>query len=278
MAENGPKAHVCSQVTPRPPSVDDWWRGNRTCDLIDRFSYLIEVFTISFSPQDFVPSQRPGDPEPDACDPRPLVCGFDKMEELHVRWPVFHSSNDNLAPWDVRTLSIEYHHQIDVVPLLESFRSIRNLIFYPSPRKWKEQARQTEFLDKTRDRNYDIQDEYGDTEILDLDYYGGDVLGLYALSPVGRIAHLDVRLPPDNWRCYEYLHDAIRQNRPSRVTIHYTVDWEYSWLCVVVPGSISQYVNHLDLTVSVGRTLYNMESVEVGPWIPAMILSLLMLS
>ena len=55
-----------------------------------------------------------------------------------------------------------------------------------------------------------------------------------------------------------------KENRPKRVTVHYTVDWGYDWLAIVIPSSMAEYVSHLDLTIAVGRTLYDINRVEVS--------------
>ena len=237
-------------------------RESLTTKLITSACDRIEVFSISFDLKDHIHQTTT---ELDVWDPRPLIAGFERLEELHIKWPLFSSINDYMICDDVRTLVIEYHHDIDVVPILRSFNYIRNLILYPSPNKWPQLSGAVEEnILVLQERNREIQDAWDEAEILDLDYYGGDALGLCALYPVGRIAHLDVRLDTGYWRCYEHLHDAIWENRPKRVTVHYTVDWGYDWLAIVIPSSMAEYVSHLDLTIAVGRTLYDINRVEVS--------------
>lgn len=166
------------------------------------------------------------------------------MDELHLRWPNFHPIHDDIDCDDVRTLSIEYHHKVDVQPLMESFPLIRNLLYYPSPLKWH-QPLVSELLDTTREQNKKFQDEREDW--LDLDYYGG-------------IFHMDIRMPPKCWKSLDYLLDVLLEGCPDRLTLYYPLDRDYMLLACSIANSVS----HLDLTISVGRTLCDMNNVEVS--------------
>ena len=106
--------------------------------------------------------------------------------------------------------------------------------------------------------------EAQEDDIFSLSYYGGDLLGFYSLAPSGPITHLDLRLPLNTLGCFDMLSRALRETfELRRLTIQYTLDSNYIGLAEILSAEIPTSVTHLDLTITVGHTSFNI-FVEVS--------------